>query len=102
MYVKDWLKELGCNVVEKALAPADYIVAEDYAVERKELHDFFRSVFDGRLFEQAERLAKTYKSACLVVEGDIANAVKGVRNPQVFLGAPAKVMADHNISVVFL
>ncbi|MEM2911162.1 MAG: ERCC4 domain-containing protein [Candidatus Bathyarchaeia archaeon] len=99
--VKDWLKEFGCDVVEKALAPADYIVAEDYAVERKELHDFFRSVFDGRLFEQAERLAKTYGNSCLVVEGDVANAVKGVRNPQVFWGALAKVIADHNISVIF-
>ncbi|MEM2691356.1 MAG: ERCC4 domain-containing protein, partial [Candidatus Bathyarchaeia archaeon] len=57
MDVKDYLREFGCEVVEKALAPADYVVAENYAVERKEVHDFFRSVFDGRLFEQAERLA---------------------------------------------
>ncbi|MGC8998591.1 MAG: ERCC4 domain-containing protein [Candidatus Bathyarchaeia archaeon] len=101
MDVKDHLKELGCEVVEKALAPADYVVAEDYAVERKELHDFFRSVFDGRLFEQAERLAKTYENACLIVEGDFVNAVKYVRTPQAFWGALSKVMADHGISVVF-
>ncbi len=101
MDVKDHLRELGCEVVEKTLAPADYVVAEDYAVERKELHDFFRSVFDGRLFEQADRLAKTYGKACLIVEGDFANAVKYVRTPQVFWGALSKVMADHNISVVF-
>jgi len=101
MDVKDRLKELGCEVVEKALAPADYVVAEDCAVERKELHDFFRSVFDGRLFEQVERLAKTYENACLVVEGDVVNAVRFVRTPQAFWGALAKVMADHNISVVF-
>jgi ERCC4-type nuclease len=101
MDVKDRLKELGCEVVEKALAPADYVVAEEYAVERKELHDFFRSVFDGRLFEQAERLAKTYENACLVVEGDVVNAVRFVRTPQAFWGALAKVMADHSISVVF-
>ncbi|MEM3770212.1 MAG: ERCC4 domain-containing protein [Candidatus Bathyarchaeia archaeon] len=101
MNVKDHLKELGCEVVEKALTPADYVVAEDYAIERKELHDFFRSVFDGRLFEQAERLAKTYENAYLVVEGDFVNAVRHVRTPQVFWGALSKVMADHNISVVF-
>jgi len=101
MDVIDHLKELGCEVVEKALAPADYVVAEDCAVERKELHDFFRSVFDGRLFEQVERLAKTYENACLVVEGDVVNAVRFVRTPQAFWGALAKVMADHNISVVF-
>ncbi|MEM3703029.1 MAG: ERCC4 domain-containing protein [Candidatus Bathyarchaeia archaeon] len=99
--VKDQLKELGCEVVEKALTPADYVITEDYAVERKELHDFFRSVFDRRLFEQAERLAGTYKNACLLVEGDVVNALRCVRNPQAFWGALAKVMADHNISVVF-
>ena len=101
MDVKDYLKDFGCEVVEKALAPADYVVAENYAVERKELHDFFRSVFDGRLFEQAERLTETYENACLVVEGDVVNAVRFVRTPQAFWGALAKVMADHNISVVF-
>ncbi|MEM2104374.1 MAG: ERCC4 domain-containing protein [Candidatus Bathyarchaeia archaeon] len=99
--VKDWLKMFGCDVVEKALAPADYVVAENYAVERKEVHDFFRSVFDGRLFEQIERLAEAYKNACLVVEGDIAAALRFTKVPQAFWGALAKVMVSHNISVVF-
>lgn len=101
MDVKDYLREFGCEVVEKALAPADYVVAENCAVERKELHDFFRSVFDGRLFEQAERLAATYEKACLVVEGDVVNTVKFMQTPQAFWGALAKIMADHNIAVVF-
>lgn len=99
--VKDHLKELGCEVIEKTLAPADYVVSEDYAIERKKLHDFFRSVFDGRLFEQAERLARTYENACLIVEGDFVNAVRYVRTPLAFWGALAKVMADQNISIVF-
>lgn len=101
MDVKDHLKELGCEVVEEALAPADYVVTEDYAVERKELHDFFRSIFDGRLFEQTERISKTYENSCLVVEGNVVNAIKGMRNPQTFWGALAKVIAEHSVSVVF-
>lgn len=101
MDVKDYLKEFGCEVIEKALSPADYVVAENCAVERKELHDFFRSVFDGRLFEQAERLAETYEIACLLIEGDVVNAVRFIRTPQAFWGALAKVIADHNISVIF-
>jgi len=32
--------ELECEVVEETLTPADYVVSEDCAVERKELHDF--------------------------------------------------------------
>ena len=99
--VKDYLKEFGCEVVEKSLAPADYVIAEDYAVERKKLHDFFRSVFDGRLFEQAERLTKTYENACLLVEGNVIHAVKGVRVPQAFWGALVKVMVENRVSIIF-
>jgi ERCC4-type nuclease len=99
--VKESLTELGCEVVEKTLAPADYVVSENCAVERKELHDFFRSTFDGRLFEQVERLTKTYGNSCLLVEGDVIRAVKGIHNPLTFWGALAKVMADHNISIIF-
>jgi len=50
------------------LTPADYIVSEDYTIKRKEFRDFLRSVSDGRLFEQAERLAKAYGKPVLVVE----------------------------------
>ncbi|MGQ9641991.1 MAG: ERCC4 domain-containing protein [Candidatus Bathycorpusculaceae bacterium] len=99
--VKEALMELGCEVVEKVLTPADYVVSEEYAVERKELHDFFRSVFDGRLFEQVERLAAVYKNPCLLVEGDATRAVKAIQNPMAFWGALARVMADHNISIIF-
>jgi len=99
--VKEALAELECEVVEETLTPGDYVVSEDCAVERKELHDFFRSVFDGRLFEQAERLAAAYANPCLLVEGDVIRAVKAIQNPMAFWGALARVMADHNISVIF-
>jgi ERCC4-type nuclease len=99
--VKDSLVELGSQVVEKVLAPADYVVSEGYAVERKELHDFFRSIFDGRLFEQIERLAEAYENPILLVEGDVIRAVKAIRNPLVFWGALAKVATDHRISTIF-
>ena len=99
--VKDSLIELGCEVVERALAPADYVVSADYAVERKELHDFFRSTFDGRLFEQVERLAEAYETPCLLVEGDVIKAVKAIRNPKVFWGVIAKIIADRHVSIIF-
>jgi len=99
--VKDSLVELGCEVVERVLSPADYVVSEDCAVERKELHDFFRSIFDGRLFEQVERLAEAYENPLLLVEGDVIKAVKAIRNPKAFWGALAKVMAEHHVSTVF-
>ncbi len=99
--VKGSLVELGCEVVERVLAPADYVVAEDCAVERKEMHDFFRSIFDGRLFEQVERLAEAYENPFLLVEGDVITAVKAICNPKAFWSALAKVIAEHNVSTVF-
>jgi len=99
--VRDALVELGCNVIERALAPADYVVSEGYAVERKEIHDFFRSIFDGRLFEQVERLCGAYEHAVLIVEGDVAHALSKIQNPLVFWGALAKIVADHEISIMF-
>lgn len=101
MDVKDYLNKFGCEVVEAALAPADYVVADEYAVERKGLKDFFRSVFDGRLFEQSERLAKTYENSCLIIEGNVVETVKNAQTPKAFWGALAKVMAEHKISVIF-
>lgn len=99
--VKESLAELGSEVVEKVLAPADYVVSEGYAVERKELHDFFHSIFDGRLFEQVGRLAGAYENACLLVEGNVLNALKSIRNPLMFWGAIAKIIADHHVSIIF-
>lgn len=99
--VKKSLVELGCEVVEKTLSPADFVVSQDYAVERKELRDFFRSIFDGRLFEQVERLVEAYENPFLFVEGDLVRALKSIRNPMVFWGAITKIMADHHISLIF-
>jgi DNA excision repair protein ERCC-4 len=98
--IKKALMELGCEVAEKQITPADYVLSEECAVERKGLSDFLKSVYDGRLFDQAERLAEAYEKAVLIVEGDL-NTLEEISNPAVFFGSLAKVMAEHNISVVF-
>lgn len=95
------MKELGSEVVEEVLTPADYVISGDCGIERKEFNDFSRSVFDGRLFEQTERLAGAYKRTVLVVKGGrCAWLVRGFK-PKVFWGALAKVMAKHGLSVIF-
>lgn len=70
--VTEALKELGCDVIEKMLAPADYILTEGFAVERKTFRDFLKSVYDKTIFEQARRMSETYEGSCLVVEGDFS------------------------------
>ena len=51
--VKEALAELECEVVEETLTPGDYVVSEDCAVERKELHDFFRCTLTKRISTEA-------------------------------------------------
>lgn len=99
--VKRGLAELDTQVVEKAITPADYVLSADFAVERKKFRDFLRSVFDGRLFEQAERLSKAYENPMLVVEGDAFQGLSEISNPLVFWGALAKVVTEWNLSVLF-
>jgi Fanconi anemia group M protein len=95
------LTELGSEVVEMTISPADYVVSKQCAVERKEFRDFLRSVYDGRLFEQVKRLAVAYEKAYLVVEGSVAESLQEISNPLVFWGALAKVAAEWNISIIF-
>ncbi|MFQ6077186.1 MAG: ERCC4 domain-containing protein [Candidatus Bathyarchaeia archaeon] len=68
-WVVEHLKELGSRVIQQAISPADYVVSKGFAVERKTFGDFLRSIFDGRLFDQAERMNGAYENSCLIVEG---------------------------------
>ena len=87
--IKLKLSELGSRVVEKSITPADYVLSENCAVERKTLKDFLRSIYDGRLFEQVERLAKAYEKPILIVEGYTLQGLEDVENPKIFWGALA-------------
>ncbi|MCD6529711.1 hypothetical protein J7L06_05435 [Candidatus Bathyarchaeota archaeon] len=95
------LTELGSRVVEKSITPADYVLSENCAVERKTLRDFLRSIYDGRLFEQVERLAKAYEKPILIVEGYTPQDLDEVENPKIFWGALARVLAEWCVSVIF-
>jgi len=95
------LREMKADVVEKTISPGDYVVGEDFAVERKTFRDFVSSIFKKRLFEQLERLRRAYARCCLIVEGDIGYGLAGLSNPLVFWGALAHATAEWNIPVVF-
>jgi len=99
--IKLKLSELGSRVVEKFITPADYVLSENCAVERKTLKDFLRSIYDGRLFEQVERLAKAYEKPILIVEGYTLQGLEDVENPKIFWGALARVLAEWGVSVIF-
>jgi len=76
------LKEMGIRVEFKFLEIGDYIINSEIAVERKTLHDFISSLFDGRLFQQVDLLSSNYSSPFLIVEGNYSEIEEYVQNPK--------------------
>ncbi len=78
----------------------DYLTG-DYAVERKSVRDFIGSLFDGRVFDQAYRLGKSYEKVLLIVEGDINEKVGKLKNPRWFWGGVASALLDYDMKCFF-
>jgi len=94
------LRELGMTVDFRMLEVGDYIMP-GYAIERKEIRDFLRSIFSRRVFDQAQRLSEIYENPILIVEGDIS-AILGVKiAPAAFWGALATLVLDYNLKIFF-
>lgn len=94
------LQTVGLEVEVRTLQVGDYIVAPETAVERKSIHDFVSSVFDGRLYDQCTRLKKHYASPVIVMEGNVDDLERVVENPMVFYGAVTRVALDYKIPTV--
>ncbi|MFB0543321.1 MAG: ERCC4 domain-containing protein [Candidatus Bathyarchaeia archaeon] len=92
--VKEALRELGVEVSVEAITPGDYVVGEDYAVERKTLSDLLSSIYQKRLFEQLRRLKEAYPQCCLIVEGDLEEGLGLMENPLVFWGTLSWAAVD--------
>ena len=98
--VPEALKGLGVLVEYRMLDVGDY-VAPGYAFERKEVHDLVRSVFSGRVFDQARRLVEAYEHPILIVEGDVGS-ILGVRiRPTAYWGALASLTIDYGLRILF-
>jgi ERCC4-type nuclease len=62
----------------RRLTVGDFLVEEQFAVERKTLADFAQSVVDARLFKQAAALAQGARRGVLILEGTAADRTDGV------------------------
>ena len=98
--IPDLLKEIGINLEIKTLPVGDYIVAPETVVERKTISDLISSIFDGRLFDQCNRLKEHYQFPILLIEGDISEIEKLTENPFVFYGAISSIVIDFKIPVI--
>lgn len=80
------------------LSAGDYWIGDNIIVERKTLNDFLISIKDGRIFQQAYRIANSGKNGLIILEGDKSmvnassmsrKAVQGALiHLTVFLGVP--------------
>jgi DNA excision repair protein ERCC-4 len=98
--VPEFLSELGIRIYYSKLDVADYVVSPDVAVERKTIRDFVSSIYDSRLFYQAERLSLSYSKPYLIVEGDITTLESEVKNKKSYFGAIASVTLNYNMRIV--
>lgn len=98
--IPDLLRKKGLYVQMKTLDVGDYIVAE-YAVERKTVHDFITSLYGGRLFDQAQRISRSYEDYLLIVEGDIQEMLADLRNPRVYWGTLLALALNFDFKIFF-
>lgn len=98
--IPDLLRQVGVKVEMSNLPIGDYIVAPETVIERKSVHDFISSVFDGRLFDQCNRLKEHFENPAIIVEGNLDQIAQITENPLVFYGALSSVVLDFKIPVM--
>ena len=66
----DSLCDFGIEASIDTLDIGDYLISDRLCIERKTVPDFEKSIIDGRLFDQIDRMKKAYELPIIVLEGD--------------------------------
>ncbi|WP_172633886.1 ERCC4 domain-containing protein [Caldisphaera lagunensis] len=74
------LESLGLMVIRRQLEEGDYLIPDNIIIERKSSNDFVKSLFDGRLFEQAKKMSSKYNNIIYIVEGDFRKSLLFYKN----------------------
>lgn len=91
------LEAIGVVVEMKTLPVGDYVLSDRVCIERKTVQDFESSMMSGRLFDQIDRLKKSYAAPMLLLEGDRSTFRLKSR---VINGAIASLYIDYGIAVI--
>lgn len=95
------LRLSGCLVSTANLPDSDYVVSDRCGIERKDVKDFAVSLMDGRLFEQAKRLAEGYEKPLLILQGDLSTISRFTKiSPNALWGALSSLALDFGIAVI--
>lgn len=98
--VTDILKR-KCELREKKLEVADYLLSNRVAAERKTTSDFLQSIIDGRLFKQLAELKNNFDSPILIIEGTaLFNNDRKIHENAV-RGALASIAIDFRIPILW-
>lgn len=98
--IPDLLRAVGVKIELTNLPIGDYIVAPETVVERKSISDFISSVFDGRLFDQCNRLKEHFENPAILLEGNVDQIDEITENPLVFYGAISSIALDFKIPII--
>jgi len=98
--IPELLAGRGVYVQRKMLDVGDYLVGE-CVIERKTAHDFISSLYSGRLFEQAQRIAQSYRKFMLIVEGDIQEMLSDMKSPKAYWGALLTLALSFDFKLFF-
>ena len=99
--VPDMLRSLGLQIDYRVLNVGDYVVSSECAVERKAGQDFIKSLYSGRLFDQAQRLREQYRHPILIAEGDLPLIIDEKAKPRAFWGALTTLALQFGMNVFF-
>ncbi len=84
----------------RRLGIGDFLVEENFVVERKALPDFAQSVIDGRLFRQASALANGARRGIIILEGTAADTGEIGVPREALQGALITVGVFHGIALL--
>lgn len=98
--IPDLLRSIGMRTEVVTLPVGDYIVGPETVVERKSVRDLVSSIFDGRLFDQCDRLREHFAHPVIVMEGDVGGIEGMLENPMVFYGAVSTAALEFRIPVI--
>jgi DNA excision repair protein ERCC-4 len=90
------LLEKRLLVVYKRLDVGDYLISNEIVIERKSISDYMKSIYDGRLFDQAYRMVSTYSLPILIIEGGFVS----YKDKYKFNSSLASLLVKYGIRVV--
>jgi Fanconi anemia group M protein len=93
------LSNFGLKIRFEELPVGDYIVSDQVCVERKQVKDFAASIQDGRLFQQAVNIRRTFRRPVFIIEGESLFSVS--LSPEAVRGALISLAVDYGIPILW-